>query len=269
MSDPSEEAGREAATSAIGELHELDALFLRHVRAGTTLTDAQVLVAGLMTQALRLMRSIRILLEQGLAVEANAMNRALLETCTLLVHMQRHHERLEEMRLRMLFDTNQKLLDLAKFEKDVSLPLADEDLAQAQQWTAELGEAFAKLGITPGGLPDTRTMLRLAGRESRYWYYKRASYDLHANLVSVGSRMREVESGSFAALLDDPPATVHVIAMATADHFASAMICGSILLEWPDIDGLTAHRSAMDERLQEIDARAGRSMQEAPPEGST
>jgi hypothetical protein len=55
--------------------------------------------------------------------------------------------------------------------------------------------------------------------------------------------------------------------MATADHFASALICAAILLEWEGVEAIISARNEMDGRLQEIGKRAGiRSLQEVPPE---
>lgn len=229
------------------------------------LSDEQVLVWALFTHCFRVYRGIRILLKERLAQEASVLNRALLETTTRIAYLMSNRDRLEEMRLRILHDSLDELESLAKFEATLKMPLADEAVERTHAQREALDEAFAARGLKPGGLPDLRQMLTGIGKAERYWYFKRASADVHGSVAALGTKMSEQAEDHYLAVLQDDERTTLVIGMAAVDHFMSAVVATGTLLGWRSESELVEYRQPIDDELLELGRRAGlRGLPEEP-----
>ncbi|HXK40152.1 MAG TPA: DUF5677 domain-containing protein, partial [Candidatus Paceibacterota bacterium] len=134
---------------------------------GANLSEEHFLIWAMVAHVVRLFRGIRLLLNQGLAYEAGMLNRTLLQTAGQLAYFMHNQERLEELRLRLFFDSLAELERLAMFERELGLPLSEEALANTQRQRAGLTKAFADQGVNPGGLPDPRQMLKEMKKEER------------------------------------------------------------------------------------------------------
>jgi hypothetical protein len=240
--------------------------FLEHVerevsglipQGGEGLSDEHFLVWAMVAHVVRMFRAIRSLLSKGLAFEASGLNRTLLQTAGQLAYFMHNQERLEELRLRLLFDSLAELERLAKFEGDLELPFAEEAIAYTQGQRSELTNAFVDRGIPPGGLPDPRQMLKEMEKEERYWYFKRASSDVHGDVVALGAKMKQNERGGYVAALEDDYKTILVVAMAAADHFVSSLIAAANILAWDQAEAIREFRSSMDETLMDLGRAAG------------
>lgn len=226
------------------------------------LKDEEILIWAMVTHAVRVFRAIRLLLRDRLASEASVLNRVLLEVATQLVHFMRNRSRLEELRLRLIHDAVGELERLADFEVELDLPLGQEAKADVTQRRSDLIAAFGRINVKPGGLPSVRQMLKEAGKESRYWYYKRASADAHGDIPTLGTKMQERSKGEYVAALTDNPKTVLVIGMAAADHFMSAMIAAADILDLAVSEDLKRRRDEFDNRQMTLLREAG--FQETP-----
>lgn len=240
--------------------------FLRRIEQGVSrqipaggegLTDEQFLIWTMVAHVTRLFRAIRVLLSNGLAFEASGLNRTLLQTAGQLAFFMHNEDRLEELRLRLLFDSLAELERLAKFEEDLGLPLAEEALTYTQEQRAKLTEAFTALGVTPGGLPDSRQMLKEMQKEERYWYFKRASSDVHGDVVALGAKMKRNEEGVYVAALEDDYKTILVVAMAAADQFVSSLIAAATTLGWETAEQIKEFRLSMDNTFMVMGKAAG------------
>lgn len=235
-------------------------------RRADGLSDEQFLVAAMVTQILRSYRAIRILLGYGLAYEASSLNRTLLQTAGQLAYFMHNKTRLSELRLRLLSDALDELEKLAKFEKELDLPLADEAIAHVQTQRAELSQAFTDSGVSPGGLPNPRQMLKAINKEERYWYFKRASSDVHADVVALGAKMKQNEEGVYVAAIEEDYKTILVVAIAAADHFVSSLIAAADILAWVTAQPIQEFRRSMDETFMELGRAAGlRGLPETAP----
>ncbi|MPZ68794.1 MAG: hypothetical protein GEU71_04615 [Actinobacteria bacterium] len=210
------------------------------------LTVGQEMVLGFLVVCRKNMRGIRLLLIEDHAEQARILGRTLLIDCHLLLHLLRHNERLEELRVAFELGCIRDQRNLiAELEEHYGSKKNDIEALKVRlnDHEAALRLEAKELGVDENDLVEDMRLLMSAERllksspqPESYAQFRFSSHAVHTSSLTLSMHKQIQADGSIHLTLGDRPESVLSVGLTSAQLFLFGYRAAAELLGWDTIE---------------------------------